>query len=183
MKKFSLFDFLNRRIETAEISTVTQKILDQLAFKELALYIGISYIANTLSKCEFKTYENGKEVKNKLYYMLNVSPNPNQNSSQFINKFIENYYYKGHALIVPHGNHIFCADNFDVDDSNPLKENLFQKCYFTKDSPGWVKTNLITKLITDELDICYLNIRTIDFSHKPKPFIYCSLSFMTIVKN
>ncbi len=130
MKKFSLFDFLNRKIETADISPVTQKLLDQLAFKELALYIGISYIANTLSKCEFKTYENGKEVRNKLYYLLNVSPNPNQNSSQFINNFIENYYYKGHALVVPHGQHIFCADDFDIDDTNPLKENLFYNVTF-----------------------------------------------------
>ena len=33
-------------------------------------------------------YHNNTEVKDKLYYTLNVSPNPNQNSSQFINKFI-----------------------------------------------------------------------------------------------
>ena len=106
MRKYNLFNFLEKKVDTAEISPVTQKILDQIAFKEIALHIGISYIANTLSKCEFKTFEEGKEVKNKLYYMLNVSPNPNQNSSQFINKFIENYYYYGHSLIVPQGNNI-----------------------------------------------------------------------------
>lgn len=125
MRKFNLFNFLEKKMEVAEISPASQKLLDQLAFKELALYIGVSYIANTLSKCEFKTYNNGEEVKDKLYYMLNVSPNPNQNSSQFINKFIENYYYSGHSLIVPVGNNIYCADEFDIDDTNPLKENLF----------------------------------------------------------
>jgi HK97 family phage portal protein len=62
--------------------------------------------------------------------MLNVSPNPNQNSSQFINKFIEQYYYHGHSLIVPHNNFIYCADSFDVDDTNPLKENLFYNVTF-----------------------------------------------------
>lgn len=130
MRKFNLFNFLEKKMEVSEISPVTQKILDQLAFKELALHIGVSYIANTMSKCEFKTFENGKEVKNKLYYMLNVSPNPNQNSSQFINKFIEEYYYHDHALIVPHNNYIYCADNFDIDDSNPLKENTFYNVTF-----------------------------------------------------
>lgn len=129
-RKFNLFNFLEKRMEVAEISATTQKLLDQLAFKELALHIGVSYIANTLSKCEFKTYENGEEVKGKLYYMLNVSPNPNENSSQFINKFIEEYYYHGHALIVPHGDFIYCADNFDIDDTNPLKENLFYNVTF-----------------------------------------------------
>jgi HK97 family phage portal protein len=125
MRKYSLFNFLEKKIDTAEISPVTQELFDQLAFKELALFIGISYIANTLSKCEFKTYEKGEEVQNKLYYMLNVSPNPNENSSQFINKFVENYFYKGHSLIIPHNNMIYCADDFDIDETNPLKENLF----------------------------------------------------------
>lgn len=129
-RKFNLFNFLERKIELADISPVSQKLLDQLAFKELALHIGISYIANTLSKCEFKIYEAGQEVKNKLYYMLNVSPNPNQNSSQFINKFVENYYYHGHALLVPNGDNIFCADHFDIDDTNPLKEYIFHNVTF-----------------------------------------------------
>ena len=129
-RKFNLFNFMERKLDVAEISPVTQKLLDQIAFKELALHIAISYIANTLSKCEFRTFEDGKEVQNKLYYMLNVSPNPNQNSSQFINKFIEHYYYNGNALIVPHNDFIYCADNFDVDDANPLKENLFWNVTF-----------------------------------------------------
>lgn len=129
-RKFNLFNFLEKKIDTSEISPVTQKLLDQVAFKELALHIGISYISNTLSKCEFKTYEEGKAVKNRLYYMLNVSPNPNQNSSQFINKFIEQCFYYGSALVVPHGDFIYCADNFDIDDSNPLKENTFSNVTF-----------------------------------------------------
>lgn len=130
MRKFNLFNFLEKKIDVAEISPVTQKLFEQYAFKELALHIAISYIANTLSKCEFKTFENGVEVRNKLYYMLNISPNPNQNSSQFINKFIEKYYYDGHSLIVPNGDNLYCADNFDIEDSNPLKENTFYNVTF-----------------------------------------------------
>ena len=132
-RKFNLFNFMERKVAMSEI--VAQKLADQLAFKELALFIGISYIANTLSKCEFKTYENGKEVKNKLYYMLNVSPNPNQNSSQFINKFVEQYYYQGHSLVVPYKTHIHCADSFDVDESNPLIESKFNNVTFGNQQP------------------------------------------------
>ena len=129
-RKFNLFNFLEKKMEVSEMSPVSQKWFEQTAFKELALHIGISYIANTLSKCEFKTYENGEEVKGKLYYMLNVSPNPNQNSSQFINSFIEKYYYDGHSLIVPNGDYLYCADEFDIDDTNPLKENIFYNVTF-----------------------------------------------------
>lgn len=129
-RKYSLFNFLEKKVETADISPVTQKLLEQIAFKELALQIGISYISNTLSKCEFKTFVNGKEVKEKLYYTLNVSPNPNKNSSQFINQLIEQCFYYGSALVVPQGDNIYCADNFDIDDKNPLKENIFSNIAF-----------------------------------------------------
>ena len=129
-RKYNLFNFLEKKVETAEISPVTQQILDQIAFKELALQIGISYISNTLSKCEFKVFENGEEVKNKLYYTLNVSPNPNKNSSQFINQFVEQCFYYGSALVVPQGDNIYCADNFDIDDDNPLKEDTFYNVTF-----------------------------------------------------
>ena len=132
-RKFNLFSFLARKVLASEI--VTQNIADQLAFKELAMHIGISYIANAISKCEFKVYEDHKEVKNKLYYMLNVSPNPNQNSSQFINKFMELYYYNGASLVVPYRNHIYCADSFSIDDSNPLIENTFYNVTFGNQQP------------------------------------------------
>lgn len=137
MAKWNIFNFMEKKIDAAEISPVTEKLLEQIALKELALYIGISYIANTMSKCEFKTYENGKEVREKLYYMLNVSPNPNQSSSQFINKIIEEYYYNGAALVVPHKNHIYCADDFDLKDTNnPLNEDVFTNVTFGTYSPN-----------------------------------------------
>lgn len=132
-RKYNLFNFLGRKVLASEI--VTQKLPEQLAFKEMAMFIGISYIANAISKCEFKVYEGGKEAENKLYYKLNVSPNPNQNSSQFINKFIERYYYDGASLIVPHKGHIYCADSFDIDDSNPLVENTFYNVTFGNQQP------------------------------------------------
>lgn len=129
-RKWSLFDFMNKKVLDSDITPVEEAILEQIAFKELALYIGISYIANTLSKCEFKTYEKGVEVQNELYYKLNISPNPNENSSQFINKMIENYFYNGHSLVVPQGANIYCADDFVIDDSNPLKEYIFSNIAF-----------------------------------------------------
>ena len=50
MRKFNLFNFLDRKIGTADLKAIAIEKLDQLAVKELALHIGISYIANTLSK-------------------------------------------------------------------------------------------------------------------------------------
>lgn len=131
MRKYNLFNFLESKVSDAEISTITAKMMEQAAFKELALHIAISYIANTLSKCKIRVYENGVEDEKSLfYYLLNVSPNQNQNASQFMNKLIEQYFYEGEALVVVHNDMLYCADSFDVDDSNPLKEYCYTNVSF-----------------------------------------------------
>lgn len=120
-----LTDWLNRTVSDAELETVTGKLAEVLYYKGLALYIAKSYIANTISKCEFLVYENGKEVKNELYYALNVSPNNNQNSSQFLNKMIHTLYDKNEVLVIQKGNRLYIADSFTVNEQ-PLHDNIFE---------------------------------------------------------
>jgi HK97 family phage portal protein len=116
---------LEKKVDLAEVGTVALQTLEKAAFRELAIHIAVSYIANTLSKCEIKTYKNGQEARDRLYYMLNVNPNPNENSSQFINRFIETYYYNGESLLVEQGGHLYCADGFAVDETNPVKGYVY----------------------------------------------------------
>lgn len=119
-----LTDWLERRVSDAELETVTGKLAETLACKELALYIAKSYIANTISKCEFLVYEDGQEVKNELYYALNVCPNHNQNSSQFLNQLINKLYDNNCVLVIPKGNKLYVADSFTIEEK-PLHENVF----------------------------------------------------------
>jgi len=128
MGKWNFFDFLGKKLDPTEV--LLQSLTAETAMKELALYIGTSYIANALSQCEFKTFEKGEEVKGELYYKLNVSPNPNQNASQFINKFVNKCLYDGHSLVVQHKNNLVCADNFSIEDDNPLIENNYVNVAF-----------------------------------------------------
>ena len=122
-----IFSFLEKKIKMADISVIAETAAGQIYFKELALQIAISYIANTISKCEFKVYERGKEVHDELYYMLNVNPNPNQNSSQFLNALVTQYFrHKDGALVYPdtRRNRLYVADGFSID-AKPLAENVF----------------------------------------------------------
>lgn len=130
MRKFNLFNFLEKKMTQAEMSAVIAEELEKASFKELALHIAISYIANSLSKCEIKTFENGKEVKGDLYYALNFSPNPNQSASEFVNQIIENYFYNGEALVTMENDKFYCADEFDLVDDNPLKEYVYHNVTF-----------------------------------------------------
>lgn len=120
-----LTDWLGKKVKDAKMDTITVETAKTLFYKELALYIAKSYIANSISKCEFKVYESGKEVKDTQYYLWNVNPNPNQSSSQFLNLLINELYDKAHALVVPFKNRMYVAEGFSIDE-RPMKENLFK---------------------------------------------------------
>jgi HK97 family phage portal protein len=80
--------------------------------REMAFWAATNLIANAISKCEFKTYENFKEVRKDNYYRWNVEPNRNQNSSAFIHKLIAKLYRNNEVLIVEHGEDLLVADDF-----------------------------------------------------------------------
>ena len=123
----NLFDFMGKKVDLAEISPAATQAMSEVDFKELALHIGITYIANALSKCEIKTFRNGKENKGLFYYLLNVSPNPNQNASQFMHKLVEKYYTDPNgALVLQLNDRLYVADSFTIDDSRPLEQLLYE---------------------------------------------------------
>lgn len=96
-----------------------------LAVRQLAFEICVQRIAAAISKCEFRTYKSGKEMKGELYYLLNVRPNPNQNATEFWNKLIHKLYYNHEALIVqPKPGCFFVADSFTSDDAE-LKDRTY----------------------------------------------------------
>jgi HK97 family phage portal protein len=142
-----LTDWLNKSVGDMDI--VGNKVKDEIYFRELALYIAKSYIANAISKCEFKVFEKGAEVQNELYYALNVNPNPNQNSSQFINKIINTMYEKGDALVIKHKNCLYVADGFSKE-QRALKEDIFSN--ITVEGEGITKSYKASEVFYFRLD-------------------------------
>lgn len=120
----TLYDYLGKKVSKSQIQAIYDNAEAEYSFKKLALYIAISYIANAITKCEFKHYVNNQEVKDEVYYTLNVSPNVNENSSQLWNKVINYLFDKGEALVVPVNGELFCADSYSVDEK-PTKGNVF----------------------------------------------------------
>lgn len=83
-----------------------------MVYKELATACAINIIANMVSKCEFRTYCRGEPVKQEEFFLWNIEPNHNQNSSDFIQKFITNLCYDNEALIVEINGELYVADSF-----------------------------------------------------------------------
>lgn len=89
-------------------------IASELYIRNLAFESGVNLIANAISKCEFKTYVKGVEKKGREYYLWNVEPNLNQNSSEFIHKMISKLYKENECLIISQGEQMLVADSFNV---------------------------------------------------------------------
>jgi HK97 family phage portal protein len=85
-----------------------------VCFREMAFWSAVNLIANAISKCEFKTFMGGKEVKGEEYYLWNIEPNQNQNSSEFIHQWIAQLLRKNECLIVENGGKLYVADSFAV---------------------------------------------------------------------
>ena len=122
-----LFTFLEKAVDSAKpepVATITYDAKDRLSVKTLAFYLATSYISNTISKCEIKRFVKGVETKDDLYYLLNFSPNLNENASEFKFKFFWNLFFDGEALIVEHKDKLHVADAFGIDE-DPFKGNRF----------------------------------------------------------
>ena len=61
-------------------------IAAEVAVRELALSVCINMIAGAVGRCEFQTFREGKPVREREYYLWNVEPNINQNSSAFLHE-------------------------------------------------------------------------------------------------
>lgn len=80
--------------------------------RELAFWTCVNKIANAISKCEIKTYKNGKEIKEREYYLWNMEPNQNQNATAFFTKLIGQLYRNNEALVVEVNQRLYVADSY-----------------------------------------------------------------------
>ena len=119
---FSLKDWLIKKMfkDTTKYVNMADIMSDQdvqnaayeIYLRELAFWTCVNKIANAVSKCEFKTFYRGKEVKEKEYYLWNVEPNQNQNATAFLNKLIGKLYRENEALVVEINNRLYVADDY-----------------------------------------------------------------------
>lgn len=123
-----IIDFIKDIFGSKDEIKLIEKLSEEstkLAIEEFAINVAINLIAGCISKCEFKTYLENKEVKEDEYYMWNVEPNKNQNSSEFIQEFIYKLLYRNEVLIVEVNNQLIIADSF-YQNEYALIENVFE---------------------------------------------------------
>ncbi|MGL5765659.1 MAG: phage portal protein [Sarcina sp.] len=126
-----IVDFMERFIPVSKkkrygsSQVIYGDVKNETHLKALAIYTATSYIASGISKCEFKVYENFKEVKNQDYFTLNLSPNLNETSTQFWYKVVEKMYYDKEALVIESKGNLYCADSFTTEEF-PMLGNKYK---------------------------------------------------------
>ncbi|MBD5549482.1 MAG: phage portal protein [Lachnospiraceae bacterium] len=174
---------LFRSRETPETEKVTAiEITDQqireaaqeICLRELAFWACVSKIANALTKCEFRTFHQGKEIFEDEYYLWNYEPNRNQNKAEFISKAMEQLFRKNELLIVEgYGGQLFVADSFTVTHDTlygdtysdvAVDEYQFSGAFRAKEVMHWKLNNQNVNLVIHGLYNSY--IKMIDYSEK-----------------
>lgn len=119
---------------SVEVSAETiEKYLDEeklsmLTMQEFTIHAAINLIANCISKCEFKTYRNGRELKGEEHYLWNFEPNKNQNSSQFLQELVARLLYYNECLVVENKGQLIIAQSFTKEEF-AVKETVFSNVY------------------------------------------------------
>ena len=88
----------------------------------LAYYIAVDYIANTVTRVEWRTYLDGREVFGDEYYRLNVQPNINRSAADFwadVVRYLYNNPDTG-ALILPYDRSLILAETWNVNTATSI---------------------------------------------------------------
>ncbi len=111
-----IIDFFRDIFQPGKTYKLNQRLTDdtklQLDIEDFAIQMAINMLAGLIAKCEFKTYIKGKETKADEYYLWNVEPNANQNSSQFLQQLVSKLLYDNEALVVEVNGQLLIADSF-----------------------------------------------------------------------
>lgn len=115
-----LFDrFKNGNIQSETV--IEAEIGEKIGFyaKTVAFTTAVSAVSNIISKLEIKHLVRNEdtnrieEIKDKLYYYLNVSPNINQSASKFKNDLIFNLFFDNEALVFLSGEQLYIASSYN----------------------------------------------------------------------
>lgn len=136
-----LLNWIEKRIDVADVQGMSEiygDIEERFSAKSLAWQIASSYVIDTLCKCEIKHYVNGKPTKDKFYYLLNVSPNINQNAFELKKKFFKKLFFNGESLMFENKGNFYVADSFNREE-RPTKSDIFTNITLDNDEKTFTK--------------------------------------------
>lgn len=87
----------------------------KVAIADMAMEKAANMIAKAIAKSEFMVQRNNKPVKDDIYWMLNVRPNPNETATEFWIETIRKLLINQECVIVHINNYLYRCNSFSVD--------------------------------------------------------------------
>lgn len=128
------FDFLKPKNGTTASREIDCRALceslQELQLRLLSFHICKNMVAAAMGRVEIRTYAGGEEMRGDEYYLWNVSPNTNENSTMFMHKLIDRLFTANEALIIetsPRGGlgSLVVADSFQTGRPYPNRQNEY----------------------------------------------------------
>lgn len=110
--------------KSSDILGLTGLICDageEFAVREVVFSACVNMVANYLAKAEMRYFRDDQEERSGEYWIWNVSPNRNQNASEFWHELADRLFRENEILIIdePYGDGIVLAEAFIRDDAKP----------------------------------------------------------------
>lgn len=98
--------------------------------RDLCFWTCVNMIANAVGRCEFRTFRDCAEVREREYYLWNVEPNVNQNSTAFLHKLVGKLLIDNEVLVVSTRRRdgydaLVVADSYMLNGEYPSKQNEY----------------------------------------------------------
>lgn len=102
----------------------------EFQLRDTCFWICANMIANAVGRCEFRTFREGKEVREREHYLWNVEPNVNQNSTAFLHKLVAKLLVDNEVLVIGTRQRegydaLVVADSYTTGGSYPSKQNEY----------------------------------------------------------
>ena len=124
-----MFDFLfhknGEEKSIIELITINAK---KAAISDAAIEKANGMIARAIAKSEFVVYRKGKRVKDDVYWMLNIKPNPNETATEFWIRAIQKLFKEKECLIVHLNGNLYRASKF-TEDKSVTKSKKYSNVY------------------------------------------------------
>lgn len=102
----------------------------EFQLRDTCFWICANMIANAVGRCEFRTFREGKEVREREHYLWNVEPNVNQNSTAFLHKLVAKLLVDNEVLVIGTRQRegydaLVVVDSYMTGGSYPSKQNEY----------------------------------------------------------
>lgn len=120
----SIFDVILGRYDEDVGEYIEESLLDiitinvtKLAIADMAMEKAVNMIAKAIAKSEFIVQRNNERVKDDIYWMLNIRPNPNETATEFWIEVIKKLLLNQECVIVHMKGCLYRCNSFSVDSS------------------------------------------------------------------